>query len=88
MKEAVALEQQITADMRGALDKNQFCIYLQPIYSSASRTLVSAEALVRWIHPVKGIILPGEFIPIFEKNGFIIELDRYIWEQACSDLFQ
>jgi len=83
MKEAVALEQQITADMRGALDKNQFCIYLQPIYSSASRTLVSAEALVRWIHPVKGIILPGEFIPIFEKNGFIIELDRYIWEQAC-----
>ncbi|MCI2062033.1 MAG: EAL domain-containing protein [Eubacteriaceae bacterium] len=83
MKEAVALEQQITADMHNALAKGQFCIYLQPIYSSASRKLVSAEALVRWIHPVKGIILPGEFIPIFEKNGFIIDLDRYIWEQAC-----
>lgn len=66
-----------------ALEHGEFVMYLQPKYSISSERIVGAEALVRWIHPEKGMISPMEFIPIFEKNGFIIKLDEYMWEQAC-----
>ena len=48
--------------------------------------LVGAEALCRWVHPRKGIIPPMDFIPLFERNGFIMKLDEYMWEQACKTL--
>lgn len=47
---------------------------------------MGAEALVRWIHPVKGLIPPGQFIPLFEKNGFILKLEPYLWEEVCKNL--
>ena len=46
--------------------------------------LKAAEALVRWRHPQKGLLYPSKFIPIFEKNGFIIELDYFVWEEVCK----
>ncbi|MBQ9496784.1 MAG: EAL domain-containing protein, partial [Selenomonadaceae bacterium] len=46
-------------------------------------TVSSAEALVRWFHPVHGMVSPGKFIPVFERNGFIVRLDRFVWEEAC-----
>ncbi|MCM1024556.1 MAG: GGDEF domain-containing phosphodiesterase [Prevotella sp.] len=67
-----------------ALDHGEFVMYLQPKYSISTDGVVGAEALVRWIHPEKGMLPPAEFISVFEKNGFIIKLDRYIWEQACK----
>ena len=48
--------------------------------------MAGAEALVRWIHPEWGFMSPGEFIPLFEKNGFIPRLDAYVWEQVCIRL--
>lgn len=66
-----------------ALEHHEFVMYLQPKYSIDSPHIVGAEALVRWIHPEKGIISPADFIPIFEKDGFIIKVDEYMWEQAC-----
>lgn len=78
--------QNIEDDMKSAMINNEFAMYLQPKYSISTGKIIGAEALTRWIHPVKGMISPDEFIPIFEKNGFIVRLDRYIWECACKKL--
>ena len=48
--------------------------------------MAGSEALVRWIHPQMGFLSPGEFIPLFEKNGFITRMDHYVWEKTCSYL--
>lgn len=79
-------EQGLIGEMETALREKQFFINLQPIYSSESQKPVSAEALVRWNHPVKGIIAPDVFIPLFEKNGFIAKLDYFVWEEVCKYL--
>ncbi|MEG2549388.1 MAG: EAL domain-containing protein [Erysipelotrichaceae bacterium] len=76
-------EQEITNDMNYALENHQFVIYLQPQYNIHTNLPSGAEVLVRWIHPIKGVLSPNEFIPIFERNGFITKLDFYVWEQAC-----
>lgn len=76
-------EQMITNIAEDSLNENQFKVYLQPKYDIATNTIMGAEALVRWIHPTLGFMSPGEFIPIFEKNGFITKLDIYIWERVC-----
>lgn len=73
-------EQEITCEMEDALRGGQFQIYLQPIYSLTTGTPISAEALVRWVHPEKGIIPPARFISTFEHNGFIRKLDAYVWD--------
>ncbi len=77
-------EQEIAGIMGTALAKKQFVVYYQPQYNHSTGMLIGAEALVRWMHPEKGIISPGVFIPIFEKNGFITKLDLYVFEQVCS----
>ncbi len=74
----------IETNMEEALASHQFVIYLQPKYSISSNTVVGAEALARWVHPEKGILTPIKFIPIFEQNGFIVKLDKYIWEETCK----
>lgn len=86
MSAALNKEHYITQNMNHALQDHQFQIYLQPKYDMRSRTIVGAEALSRWIHPVDGVISPGDFIPLFERNGFIIQLDEYIWDLACQTL--
>lgn len=83
MRENLLREQEMVRDMRIALEKKQFEIYAQPKFNHANGYLVGLEALVRWNHPEKGIISPGYFIPVFEHNNFIQEVDRYVWENAC-----
>ena len=76
----------IEDNMKSALDNGEFVMYLQPKYSISANTIIGAEALVRWNHHELGIIPPSEFIPVLEKNGFIIKLDEYIWDCACRQL--
>lgn len=76
-------ERRIADCMEAALREGQFMVYLQPKFSLLDDRLSGAEALVRWIHPEMGFLSPGEFIPLFEKNGFITQVDQYIWEQVC-----
>lgn len=76
--------QEIIDEMSTALEERHFQVYLQPQYNQITMTIYGAEALVRWIHPDKGIISPGKFIPIFERNGFITKLDLYVFEEACK----
>ena len=86
INEMIVLEQKLLSEMEVALKEKQFQIYLQPIYSLSKMKPVSAEVLIRWMHPDFGIISPGIFIPIFEKNGYVAKLDYYVWEQACRFL--
>ena len=79
-------EQKITDAMETALQEEQFEVYLQPKYSLKDRCMVGAEALIRWVHPEWGFMSPGEFIPLFEQNGFIPNLDKYVWERVCAQL--
>ncbi len=79
-------EANIESEMYSALDNRQFFVYLQPKYNLKSRNIIGAEALVRWKKSKNCIMLPDKFLPVFEKNGFIIKLDEYIWEEACRIL--
>ena len=83
MRASLIEEQEIVGEMDRALEKRQFVVYLQPQYNYASKTLHGAEALVRWLHPMKGLIAPGKFIPVFERNGFVSKVDEYVWEEVC-----
>ena len=79
-------QQVIEDDMHKAVVNGEFVMYLQPKYCISTKRIIGGEALARWIHPEKGMISPADFIPIFEKNGFIIKLDCIIWEKACRQL--
>ena len=83
MRLALIEEQALCDDSRRAIHDGEFCVYYQPVYGIKAKKFVSAEALVRWNHPTKGMISPGKFVPVFEKNGFIAELDLYVLEQVC-----
>ena len=80
MSRKVSQEQSILNEMESALEEEQFEVYLQPKYNLRDDVPYGAEALIRWNHPDKGILSPGIFIPIFERNGFIGKTDTYMWE--------
>lgn len=88
IKQNLFSQKTIEDQMENALANNQFVMYLQPKCEIHEGKIVGAEALVRWIHPDLGIVPPIKFIPIFEKNGFILKLDSYIWEEACKKIYQ
>jgi EAL domain-containing protein (putative c-di-GMP-specific phosphodiesterase class I)/GGDEF domain-containing protein len=77
-------ERKVEDDMYSALTNHEFKVYLQPKISTGEECLAGAEALVRWIHPTEGFIPPNKFIPIFEKNGFILQLDDYMLEEIAK----
>lgn len=77
-------ERAVEDTMEAALHNEEFQVYLQPKYSPSDEKMVGAEALVRWISPEKGIISPGRFIPIFEQNGFITQLDDYMISRVAK----
>ena len=83
MRDQMIEELLITGNLEIALAERQFTIFLQPIFDPRKNTVVSAEALVRWFHPIHGMVSPGKFIPVCERNGFIVRLDRFVWEEAC-----
>ena len=60
-------------------------VYYQPKHDAKSEKLVGAEALLRWISPELGFVSPGEFIPVFEKNGFVSEADSFVWRETCKN---
>ena len=83
MRDNTLWGQMISSEVHEAIETGQIRPYLQPITDSAGR-LIGAEALVRWIHPVHGFLPPYRFIPIFEQNGLIADVDRHIWRCACE----
>ncbi len=84
MREDEVEEHLILRDMAGALADGQFSINIQPIFNIDTGEDFSGEVLVRWYHPLKEYIPPTRFIPIFEKNGFVARVDRFVWDEACK----
>lgn len=83
LSRAILADKEIEDEMRPALEQKQFVMYLQPKIDMKTMRPCGSEALIRWNHPKKGLIPPYKFIPLFERNGFVIEVDKFMWEQAC-----
>ncbi|MBR4149915.1 MAG: EAL domain-containing protein, partial [Firmicutes bacterium] len=88
LHESELYAEQLVDDFSNAIKEEQFQVYFQPKFDIrvAEPVLCSAEALVRWSHPVYGMISPGIFIPLFEKNGLIKDLDTYVWRQTAKKI--
>lgn len=83
MGKNIIKEQKIVNMTRPALEQEQFELYIQPKYDIQGNCIAGGEVLVRWREPNRDMISPGEFIPVFERNGFIMQLDYYVWEHSC-----
>lgn len=73
-------------DINQAFDNNEFCFYLQPRCNAETGAIVGAEALVRWNHPEYGLVSPGEFIPLLERESMVTRFDLFIWRSVCEML--
>jgi diguanylate cyclase (GGDEF)-like protein len=78
-EERVALE----LDLRGAIEGKQLFLLYQPIFDLAGDRIVGVEALLRWRHPIRGVLAPGEFVPLAEETGLIVPIDRWVLGEAC-----
>ena len=87
LRDVTIKEQQYTSNISDAIANNEIKPYLQPIVDNENN-VVGAEALVRWDHPEYGLLNPSDFVTIFEKNGLIAEIDKYIWKCACETLYK
>ncbi|UCR87351.1 phosphodiesterase DibA [Pseudomonas chlororaphis] len=79
---------EIAFELRRALEQQELRVFYQPVHDLASSRLVGVEALVRWEHPQRGLVSPGEFIPIAERTGLIAEIDAWVMQQACRQMCQ
>lgn len=86
MKQRDVEERALMASAHAALDRGEFVAYYQPKVEVATNRIAGLEALVRWISPERGLVTPDEFIPLFEKNGFIRSIDLHMLRLACTRL--
>lgn len=85
LRSSVLQEQDLAAGLDRAIEQGQIELYIQPQISSDGGCM-GGEGLVRWNHPVRGLLMPAAFIPSFERNGMIVKLDLFVWELACRQL--
>lgn len=83
MKEKLEADQVLLSEVQRGLEKQEFIFYVQPQCNMMTGKIIGMESLVRWNHPDRGVVHPGEFIPLLERNGLITNLDLYLWEQVC-----
>lgn len=84
VKQQIYRNKRMEGEMKPALENGEFTPYYQPQYDAQTKKITGAEALVRWVRPDGSVVSPGEFIPLFEKNGFISELDKYMFRSVCA----
>ncbi len=81
----VKARRRLEVDLRAAIAAKQFEMFYQPVVSVSSNEVIAFEALIRWCHPDRGMVSPGEFIPVAEETGLIIQLGEWILQQVCAD---
>lgn len=86
LHEKVVLNHKILDSIQSSLDNKEFQLYLQPKVNMETQEVIGAEALVRWIHPEMGFVPPDKFIPVLEREGYVYDVDKYVWEEACCIL--
>ncbi|NWD66555.1 EAL domain-containing protein [Pseudomonas gingeri] len=79
---------EMAGELRRALEQNELRVYYQPVHELSTSRLIGVEALVRWEHPQRGLVSPGEFIPIAERTGLIAEIDAWVMQQSCRQMCQ
>lgn len=79
---------EIASELRRALEQQELRVYYQPVHNLQDSRLLGVEALVRWQHPERGLVPPGEFIPIAERTGLIADIDAWVMDQACRQMCQ
>jgi len=84
IRNQIIREYELENEMYAALKNNEFKVYLQPKFDFKTEKVIGAEALIRWHNPKKGIIQPDGFIPLFEKNGFVTNIDMFVFEEICK----
>lgn len=86
MADSIEQERDMLFDMQRAFENNEFEVYYQPKFNFSNGKIIGAEALVRWNHKEKGLLQPGAFVPLFERNGFIEKIDVMVFESVCKFL--
>lgn len=86
MHEAAMRRLELEAELRAAIDERQFFLHYQPVVQLGTGQIVGVEALVRWQHPRRGVLAPGEFIPVCEETGLIVPLGNFVLEEACAQV--
>ena len=86
ISQRIALEAYVTAQMHNALTQKEFVPFFQPQYNHKNHKMVGAEVLCRWFREDGKMVSPGVFIPIFEKSGFVKQLDKYMWDKAFETM--
>ncbi|RFB96185.1 diguanylate cyclase [Rhizobium leguminosarum bv. trifolii] len=88
MEAQMQLRHALEADLRAAVEKEEFELHYQPLYDLSQRRICGFEALIRWNHPIRGRVAPMDFIPLAEEVGLIVEIGRWVLRQACNDAAQ
>ena len=83
MATAVAARHTLTEALQRAVAAEDFVLHYQPIFDVATGRITGMESLVRWMHPTRGMVWPGEFIPVAEASDLILEIGRWVLEQSC-----
>ncbi len=87
MRDQLMMRLELESDLRRAIENDEFLLHYQVITTLDSKKVVGFEALVRWLHPQRGLLRPADFIPLAEENGMIIAIDRWVMEAACRQLY-
>ncbi len=83
MRDAVTERMKLDMDLRGALERGEFSLVYQPVFELSSGRMTGAEALIRWHHPLRGVVDPDVFVPILEESGHIVPVGRWVLNEAC-----
>lgn len=86
MMHKIEEEHVLLTEVQRALQNGEFTFYAQPKCHMATGKIIGLESLIRWNHPLKGVIAPNDFVPVLEQNGLITDLDLYVWDMVCRSL--
>jgi len=88
LRQQLLYEKKIENEIIPALNNHDLEVYIQPKVNMLTKEIIGGEALLRWNHPQDGFLLPIQFIPVLEKSGYIVDVDKYVWEEVFHSLRQ